>query len=77
MLPSCEQVILAVESSCHNFLIRVLPYLGIVMSQEGGALAEMLLPSKLGVGGPLGGGAQVCGRFATVACERGPSDTPV
>lgn len=29
------------------------------MSQEGGALAEMMLPSKLGVGGPLGGGAQV------------------
>eukprot|EP01051_Picozoa_sp_SAG22_P001241 SAG22_NODE_47_length_24699_cov_13.602317_6_plen_434_part_00 len=31
---------------------------GIVMSPEGGALAEMLLPSKLGFGGPLGGGAQ-------------------
>jgi uncharacterized protein (TIGR01777 family) len=31
---------------------------GIVMHPSGGALAEMMLPSKMGVGGPLGGGAQ-------------------
>lgn len=31
---------------------------GIVLSAEGGALKEMMLPFKLGVGGPLGGGQQ-------------------
>lgn len=36
----------------------VLPRIGIVLSTEGGALAEMLLPFKLGVGGVIGGGAQ-------------------
>jgi uncharacterized protein (TIGR01777 family) len=32
--------------------------IGLVLALEGGALAEMLLPFKCGVGGPLGGGAQ-------------------
>ncbi len=32
--------------------------IGIVLSREGGALAEMLTPFKLGVGGPLGSGRQ-------------------
>jgi uncharacterized protein (TIGR01777 family) len=32
--------------------------LGIVLSPEGGALARMLLPFKLGLGGPLGTGRQ-------------------
>jgi uncharacterized protein (TIGR01777 family) len=31
---------------------------GIVLSREGGALAKMLLPFKLGLGGPLGQGSQ-------------------
>ncbi len=31
---------------------------GIVLRKEGGALAEMLLPFKLGLGGPLGNGRQ-------------------
>ncbi|MGE0709760.1 MAG: TIGR01777 family oxidoreductase [Planctomycetota bacterium] len=31
---------------------------GLVLAREGGALAEMLLPAKLGVSGPLGGGRQ-------------------
>jgi uncharacterized protein len=31
---------------------------GIVMSEEGGALARMLTPFKLGVGGPIAGGKQ-------------------
>jgi uncharacterized protein len=31
---------------------------GVVLSREGGALASQLLPFRLGVGGPLGGGRQ-------------------
>jgi hypothetical protein len=31
---------------------------GLVLSGEGGALAKMLLPFKLGLGGPLGSGTQ-------------------
>lgn len=39
--------------------IRVVhPRFGIVLSPEGGALAQMLLPFKLGLGGPIGSGAQ-------------------
>ncbi|MFA6955159.1 MAG: TIGR01777 family oxidoreductase [Thermoanaerobaculia bacterium] len=32
--------------------------IGIVLSTQGGALAKMLLPFRLGIGGRLGGGAQ-------------------
>lgn len=39
--------------------IRVVnPRLGVVLSEKGGALKQMLLPFKLGVGGPLGNGSQ-------------------
>src|SRR3972149_591481 len=31
---------------------------GIVLSTKGGALAKMLLPFKLGLGGPVGSGSQ-------------------
>lgn len=31
---------------------------GVILSPDGGALAKMLLPFKLGVGGPLGDGSQ-------------------
>lgn len=36
----------------------VLPRLGVVLAKGGGALARMLLPFKLGVGGMIGTGAQ-------------------
>lgn len=39
--------------------IRVIHYrIGLVLSAEGGALAKMLLPFKLGLGGKLGNGQQ-------------------
>jgi uncharacterized protein (TIGR01777 family) len=36
----------------------VLSRTGVVLDQRGGALAQMLTPFKLGVGGPIAGGAQ-------------------
>ena len=36
----------------------VLPRIGIVLGEEGGALSKMLVPFRLGVGGPLGSGKQ-------------------
>ncbi len=39
--------------------IRVVhPRFGIILSPAGGALARMLLPARLGLGGPLGSGTQ-------------------
>lgn len=39
--------------------IRVVhPRLGVVLSRKGGALEKMLMPFRLGLGGPLGGGSQ-------------------
>lgn len=37
---------------------RVLLRTGVVLARDGGALAKMLLPFRLGFGGPLGGGRQ-------------------
>lgn len=36
----------------------VIPRIGVVLSEKGGALKEMLTPFKMNVGGPLGGGKQ-------------------
>ena len=36
----------------------VTPRTGVVLSRQGGALAKMLTPFKLGVGGPVAGGSQ-------------------
>ncbi len=39
--------------------VRVVhPRIGIVLDPQGGALAKMLTPFRLGAGGPMGGGAQ-------------------
>ena len=39
--------------------IRVIhPRIGIVLAREGGALAKLLTPTKLGLGGPVGKGTQ-------------------
>lgn len=37
---------------------RIVARIGVVLSPEGGALARMILPFKLGVGGPIGTGKQ-------------------
>ena len=42
------------EAGVRTVIVRI----GIVLAREGGALAEMLTPFKLGVGGPLGNGSQ-------------------
>ncbi|GHB99061.1 TIGR01777 family oxidoreductase [Cerasicoccus arenae] len=39
----------------------VIARLGVILSPEGGALARMLLPFKLGLGGPVGSGKQRLG----------------
>jgi uncharacterized protein (TIGR01777 family) len=44
----------AVESGVRVVLVRT----GIVLAAHGGALAKMLPPFRLGMGGPLGGGEQ-------------------
>ena len=40
------------------FARLVIPRFGVALSAEGGALKKMLLPFKLGVGGPVGSGEQ-------------------
>lgn len=42
----------------HPEVRLAIPRFGIVLQQEGGALAQMLTPFKLGVGGPVGSGEQ-------------------
>jgi uncharacterized protein (TIGR01777 family) len=49
----------ASASKAESLGIRtVIPRIGVVLASEGGALAKMLPPFKLGVGGPIGKGAQ-------------------
>lgn len=50
-----EKRALAVSEQTRVVLLRT----GVVLSSHGGALAKMILPYKLGLGGPLGNGEQM------------------
>jgi uncharacterized protein (TIGR01777 family) len=49
-----ESAARSLPSSCRLVLTRI----GVVLAPEAGALAQMLTPFKLGVGGPVGSGSQ-------------------
>jgi uncharacterized protein (TIGR01777 family) len=49
----------AAAQEAHRLDVRVaLLRVGVVLAKDGGALAQMLLPFKLGLGGPIGSGRQ-------------------
>jgi uncharacterized protein len=48
----------AAEPACAAGIRVVHPRMGVVLSAAGGAVARMLLPFRLGVGGPVGSGRQ-------------------
>ena len=49
----------AAAQEAHRLDVRVaLVRVGVVLARDGGALAQMLVPFKLGLGGPIGNGRQ-------------------
>lgn len=58
-LPDVGRAWEAAADAAREAGIRVVhPRFGIILTPEGGALSRMLLPFRLGVGGPLGSGQQ-------------------
>jgi len=55
----CDQWEKATQSAQHAGIRIVHLRFGVVLSPKGGALAKMLLPFKLGLGGPMGSGKQM------------------
>jgi uncharacterized protein (TIGR01777 family) len=49
-----SEALRAAESGCRVVLLRT----GVVLHRDGGALAKLLLPFSLGLGGPIGSGTQ-------------------
>lgn len=54
----CRQWESAAKTPAKAVSRRVFMRTGVVLSKEGGALKQMLLPFRLGLGGPLGSGEQ-------------------
>ena len=53
----CREWELSAQGACQHGIPVTIMRLGVVLGQQG-ALPKMMLPIKLGVGGPLGGGQQ-------------------
>lgn len=54
----CQEWEAATQAASDKGVRVVHPRIGIVLSPNGGALAQMLLPFRLGVGGKIGSGSQ-------------------
>lgn len=54
----CRQVESSTQIATEAGIRVVLLRIGVVLSKRGGALAKMLLPFQMGLGGPLGSGRQ-------------------
>jgi hypothetical protein len=55
----CQDWEAAAHSACAHGVRVACVRIGLVLGKGGGALARMLLPARLGLGGPLGHGRQV------------------
>jgi uncharacterized protein (TIGR01777 family) len=62
----CRQWELAAQAPCKVLSRRIFLRTGVVLSDKGGALKQMLLPFRMGLGGPLGSGEQW---FSWIALE--------
>ena len=48
----------ATQAASHAGVRTAIVRIGVALGPDGGALSRMLLPFKLGLGGPVGGGRQ-------------------